>query len=149
MRNRRQPLGVLALVACLPLLAMTWPAAISQGDPEPAEAAEAWLATMDAKDYHESWAQAGQAFRDAVTAESWAQQASAMSQQVGDVVSRELAGTSHMTDPPGAPPGEYAQVRFHTHLSAVGEATEVVILMDEGELGWRVVGYFLQPPSNG
>lgn len=116
-------------------------------DPEVTEAAEAWLALMDAGEYQESWEAAGEAFRSAIAADDWAQQAAAVRQQVGDIVSREDARVDQLADPPGAPPGEYAQVRYRSEFSAAGPVTELVVLASETDGRWRVVGYSIQPPS--
>jgi hypothetical protein len=83
-----------------------------------------------------------------VTSEAWVAQASGIRVQVGTVESREAAGAELMTDPPGAPAGEYARIRFDTEFSGAGVVTEVVVAIHETERGWRVAGYFLQPPGS-
>lgn len=133
----------LALIAvCYLLVAPTAVAAQTEGA---AEAAEEWLALVDAEDYGASWAEASRSFQSAVTAETWAAQLTAGRAQVGAVEERELAHTQPMTDPPGAPAGEYVQLRYDSAFGGVGRVTEHVVLVRDGERGWRVAGYFIQP----
>src|SRR5690606_18381643 len=63
-------------------------------------AAEAWLALMDQGKYAESWQAAGSLFRQAVTAEQWAQQVAAVVAQVGAFQRRELQKTEFTTELP-------------------------------------------------
>jgi hypothetical protein len=140
----------LFLLACVPLLiAAAHPATTATpADDDARTAAEAWLALMDADEYEQAWNEAGHAFQSAITAEAWTQQATAVRQQIGDVVSRERAADSQLTDPPGAPPGEYFQIQYQSEFGGVGAASEMLILINEAERGWRVVGYFVQPPAH-
>jgi len=146
MRNRIHHIVAVLSLAFVPgLLSATVPG--TAVDPAATEAAESWLALLDAGEYHESWAEAGRTFQDAMTAETWAQQAASARQQVGEPVAREIAQTTPMTDPPGAPPGEYVQIQYRSEFSEVGAANEMVVVVNEADRGWRVVGYFVQPAS--
>jgi hypothetical protein len=137
----------LALIACLPLLVLTTPAAAQEGEPEPEAAAETWLALLDGGEFTSSWEEAAHLFQQAVSAQDWAQQAGLVRQQVGEVVARDLVDVQQATDPDGVPPGEYANVRYDSEFGTIGKAIEVVSLVREAERGWRVAGYFVQPPA--
>jgi hypothetical protein len=140
----------LALAVVTLLVVVTAVAAGEHGPEARAEvAASEWLALMDRAQYEASWGQASSLFQGAVTAERWAEQAVALRAQVGEPASREVAQVQPVTDPPGAPPGSYVNIVYRSEFSVLGEATEVVALVDEGERGWRVVGYFVQPPLGG
>jgi hypothetical protein len=147
----RNPHGMVALMAGL-LLAIVQPA-VAQTDqapsPDPAarEAAESWIATLEAGEYQTSWEEAGEMFRTTLTAEGWAEQAATVQEQIGRATSRELAELNAVTDPPGAPPGDYVHIRYHSDFAVLGSVLETVVLIREEERGWRVIGYFLQPPS--
>jgi hypothetical protein len=112
---------------------------------EAREVAESWLALLAAEEFAASWQEAASTFQSAVTEEQWTAQAAAVRAQVGEVENRELAGSEAMTNPPGAPPGDYLQLRYRSTFQLAGEAMETVALVQDGERGWRVVGYFVQP----
>jgi hypothetical protein len=133
------------LVACC-LLAAT-AAAMSAQTEEAREAAEAWLALVDAEDYARSWEDAATAFKATVTLKQWQAQMSAGRRQVGAVEQRKAAQAQAVTDPPGAPAGEYIQLRYDSTFSVLGHASEHVVLVRDGDRGWRIAGYFLRPPS--
>jgi hypothetical protein len=136
----------LALLAALPLaLGAVAPGSTSAQEPE--AAAEAWLALMDADDFVASWNEAAELFQGATTADEWAAQGAAVREQLGSVVSREIAEVQQLTDPPGAPEGEYYNIRYNSEYSSMGAAMEVVALVHEADRGWRVVGYVVQPPA--
>lgn len=101
-----------------------------------------WLALIDAEDYQASWEATATAFQSAVPAEAWTAQLTAGPAQVGTVQERELANTQAMT---GAPAGEYMQLTFRSTFSGADQVMENVVLVRDGDRGWRVAGYFLQP----
>lgn len=84
-----------------------------------------WLALVDDGDYQESWSQAASPVQDAVTLDGWTtslQDARGPLEPFGE---RTLVDSREMTNPPGAPEGEY-------------------VLVEENEV-WKVIGYFVQP----
>jgi hypothetical protein len=135
-------LGVLATGLATPALAQDTPPELAAR-----EAAETWLDWLAAGEFQTTWEEAGEMFRAATTAEGWAAQAAAGHQQIGDVMGRAVAEVRTVTDPPGAPPGDYVHIRYSSDFSVIGAATETVILVREAERGWRVIGYFVQPPT--
>ena len=106
--------------------------------------AKQWLLLVDAGNYSESWEEAGETFRGAVTKEAWEQQLTAVRTPLGAVASRELKNAQQMTDPPNAPPGDYLLVTFSTSFEGMPTATETVILAKEAEDDWKVAGYFIR-----
>jgi ATP/maltotriose-dependent transcriptional regulator MalT len=109
----RNTLALALAAACYILIAPVFVAA--QAD-DAREAAEDWLALIDAEDYAASWEAAARSFQSAVTAETWAAQLAAGRAQVGGVEERELAHTQPLTDPPGAPPGRVRPAPVRQHL---------------------------------
>jgi hypothetical protein len=49
-----------------------------------------------------------------------------------------------LTDPPGAPPGPHTQL-YESPFSGAGRAVANVMLVRDGEPGWRWAGYRTQP----
>lgn len=136
----------IVIAGCLALVLAAANPYANDGDPAAREAAAAWLTLLDAGDYEATWNEAARVFQSALGADVWAQQATAVRQQVGELVSRAVTDVQEATDPPGAPPGRYINIRYESEFSEVGAAMEMVALLHEDERGWRVAGYFVQPP---
>lgn len=143
------------LVAC----AAPSPAVVPDARPAPAEseiataatplavaqeAAEAWLAHVDADRYEASWEAAAEPLRQQVSQTQWEQAGRQVRQQVGAIRGRTLEDARHTTDIPQAPPGEYVVLIYRTSFER-GSATEQLIMMLEDDGAWRAVGYFVRP----
>lgn len=134
------------LVAACCVLGAALPAAAQQEEAATRAAGE-WLALVDSAAYAASWEAAARSFQAAVTAEAWSAQLTTGRAQVGKVQTRNLVRSESATNPPGAPPGEYVQLQYDSQLETLGPASEVVVLVRDGDRGWRVAGYFLRPPG--
>jgi len=106
--------------------------------------AEHWLALIDAGHYDESWEQAAEIFKSAVTKESWKQQVSAVRGQTGKLKSRALKSAEYKESLPNAPAGKYVVIEFGSVFD-VGPAVETVVPMQEKDGTWKVSGYFVKP----
>lgn len=90
---------------------------IATADEKTAEAvvvAEAWLEGVDAGEYSNSWQEAAEYFKAAVTQEDWERSLSAVRAPLGKTVSRTMKTQQYMTSLPGSPDGEYVVVQFQT-----------------------------------
>ena len=140
--GRRAFAGAVAGIALATLLGAT-PFAHAQ-DARAAEAqrhAREWLALTDSADGPGSWAAAGRKFRDAITAERWAESLAAVRTPRGAVAQRAVVSTRFEKSFPGAPDGDYAIVVFRTAFAKHAEGGETVVLESEPDAVWRVVGY--------
>ncbi len=108
------------------------------------ESARIWLAQVDADKYGESWDQSAELFRSVLTREQWVVSMNSVHKPRGGVVKRELLGATLMTNPPGAPPGEYVVIQFSTDFANKKGAIETVTPMREEDGTWRVSGYFIK-----
>jgi hypothetical protein len=108
------------------------------------EAAEDWLALVDAGEYAKSWQASSELLQGAVTKEKWEQGLAAVLEPLGRVVSRELKSAQYATELPGAPDGEYVVIQFDTSFENKKSAVETVtpMLADDGV--WRVSGYYIK-----
>jgi len=108
--------------------------------------AESWVKLVDAVDYGASWDEAATVFKSAVTKEQWTSAATGARGPLGSLASRTLA-SRQVTDqpPPGAPAGTYAIIRYTTTFANVPAVNELVILILDGDRGWRVAGYTVRP----
>jgi hypothetical protein len=107
---------------------------------------ESWVKIVDAGNYGQSWDEAATLFKSAVTKDQWASAASNARGPLGSLTSRTLA-SRQITDqpPPGAPAGKYAILRYTTAFANAPAVNEMVILILDGDRGWRVGGYTVRP----
>ena len=108
------------------------------------KSAEQWLALIDAGKYDESWEQAAEFFKSAVTKDSWKQQVSAVRNQTGKFKSRALKSARYSENLPNAPPGKYVVIQYDSSFGA-GPAIETIVPMQEKDGSWKVSGYFVKP----
>jgi hypothetical protein len=108
------------------------------------ETARAWLAYTDRGDAGQSWKNAGKQFRNAITAERWAESLRAARLPLGALSQRAQLGTQFRKNIPGAPDGEYAIVLFRTTFAKKMDARETLTLEHEPDGAWRVIGYLIQ-----
>ena len=106
--------------------------------------AEKWLRMIDEEKYAESWKDAAELFRDAVTQEQWEQSLQVVRKPLGRLLSRTVKSKSYKTSLPGAPDGEYVVIEFSTSFERKKSAVETVTPMRERDGKWRVSGYYIK-----
>ncbi len=131
--------GVLVLA-----LALGAGARAGEAEDQAVESAKAWLAIVDAGDYADSWTEAAEFFRNAVTQVQWVQAVTPVRGPLGAVVSRELKSAQYSTTLPGAPDGEYVLIQFTSSFEHKASAVETVTSMKDADGSWRVAGYFIK-----
>ena len=121
------------------------PDATEQMDLKPAmAAAEAWLALVDGGAYGASWEEAAGAFKEKVVKLQWETWLQDQRNLAGRIASRKLASATFTRSLPGAPPGEYVVIQFHSRFDNRPLATEIVTPMRQQDGAWRVAGYFIR-----
>ncbi len=80
-------------------------------------AATEWLALVDSGEYEESWQKAASAFQDAVTPAVWETSLTDARSQFEPFGERTLTSSQQVTDPPGAPAGDYVLLQYRTEVS--------------------------------
>lgn len=103
-----------------------------------------WLALVDTGDYQESWSQAASPVQDAVTLDGWTTSLQGARGSLEPFGERTLVDSREMTNPPGAPEGEYVFLHYRTEAANDQTVTETVVLIEENDV-WKVIGYFVQP----
>jgi hypothetical protein len=134
------------LPALLLAAATALPAQTTEQEVDEAAAVTAvmeWLAIVDALDYSGSWDAAALAFQEAVTREDWVTSVTNARASFEPFGERVQTASRHMTDPPDAPPGEYALMQFRTQVSGERTVIETVVPMKEDGV-WKVSGYFVK-----
>ena len=117
----------------------------AQGPEDAAQtAAETWLELVDNELYEESWAQAAELFKGAVTQEAWRQAASGARKPFGALVSRKLKSRTYTKQLPGAPDGQYVVIQFDAIFENKASAVETVTPMLDPDGTWRVSGYYIR-----
>jgi len=107
-------------------------------------AAEAWLELVDNEQYEESWVQAAELFKGAVTTEQWRQAASGARKPFGALVSRKMKSRMYTKQLPGAPDGQYVVILFDAVFENKASAMETVTPMLDPDGTWRVSGYYIR-----
>jgi beta-lactamase regulating signal transducer with metallopeptidase domain len=108
------------------------------------KAAKSWLALVDAGKYQESWKQASQSFKGAVTKEQWGKAMTGVRKSFGINISRKLKSKRYCTSLPGAPDGKYLVIQFKASFKNKKSAIETITPMLDKDGKWRVSGYFIK-----
>jgi hypothetical protein len=106
-----RPILILGLLA-IALWITRVPAAPQQKPEDLAQkSADSWLALTDAGNYAESWNEAAQFFKNAVTQPEWTNQIKAARGPLGKVQSRKLKSATFTKTLPGAPDGQFVVIQ--------------------------------------
>lgn len=123
-------------------------AVLAAGETSDEEAAEksarSWLALVDEGKYEESWDEAAELFRGAVTKADWAKAMNGSRKPLGRLLSRKLKSSSYAESLPGAPDGKYVALQFEASFENKKSAVETVTPMLDRDGAWRVSGYFIK-----
>jgi len=107
-------------------------------------ACDSWLLLMDSEKYGESWNEAAEYFKNAVTKEQWQKSLNAVRKPLGKLITRTVKSKKYYTSLPGAPDGEYVVVQYETSLEKKKNAIETVTAMKDKDGKWRVSGYYIK-----
>lgn len=146
METTRQPVRALCALAMLGI-GLIYAGELPAQDPRASlvqESARAWLAVTDRGDGGKSWNDAGKRFRNAITAERWAQSLRKVRSPLGTTSQRAVLATQFNKSIPGLPDGEYAIVVFRTTFARKMDARETMTLEHESDGAWRVIGYLIR-----
>ena len=136
LRSRSFALFVLGILAAGPAHA---------GSPESAavEAANEWLALVDAGRFETSWERSASLLRNAVSPSQWEESVTAARRLFGKFVSRQVLSAQLEKSLPGAPDGEYVVIQYRSTFEKKQAAVETVTPMRE-DGAWKVAGYFIK-----
>ncbi|HEV2211978.1 MAG TPA: DUF4019 domain-containing protein [Gammaproteobacteria bacterium] len=134
---------VLLSTLLLSLAAMGVRAADAPDKDVAVKAAAAWLQSIDAGNYADSWSAAAPPFQQAVTASQWAAQLRLVRLPLGQLLSRSLAAAKYYTELPGAPDGQYWVIQEQASFENKKSAVETVTMMHVGNT-WMPAGYYIR-----
>ena len=135
---------ILCIIVACSMLCVSMVIADQKGEELAAKAASKWLALVDEGKYSESWDEAAQLFKGAVTKEQWKESVSSARKPLGKLVSRTLKSKTYATSLPGAPDGEYVVIQYTTSFENKKSAIETVTPMLDKDKKWRVSGYYIK-----
>lgn len=102
--------------------------------------AEDWLRLIDNGQYAQSWNATSTVFRSHEPQADWIKAIGSLRKPTGRVLNRTYEDGKVSENLPGAPPGQFASVRFVTTFSSAPAALETVTtVLENGQ--WRVTGY--------
>ncbi len=108
------------------------------------QSSDAWLALVDSGKYADSWQEASQLFRAAITKEKWQDALRGTRDPLGKMLSRKLRSATYKTTLPGAPDGEYVVMQYDSSFEHKQSAVETVTPMLDRDGKWRVSGYYIK-----
>ena len=131
-------LFALALLLCFPAVAQTKPEDAAK------QSADSWLALVDSGRYSNSWDDASQFFKAAVTKDQWQSALHTVRDPLGKTGTRKLMSATYTKTLPGAPDGEYVVMQYETAFANKSSAVETIVPMLDKDGNWRVSGYFIK-----
>ena len=133
-------LSVLALLLgiCAAVQAQQKPEQLAQ------QSSDTWLALVESGKYADSWQEASQFFKAAVTKEQWQNAMRGSRDPLGKMLSRKLKSATYSKTLPGAPDGEYVVIQYESSFEHKQSAVETVTPMLDKDGKWRVSGYFIK-----
>jgi hypothetical protein len=144
MRLIRLTLCVTLLLGCvLGFRARTW--AQTQANTAAQQAAEHWLALVDAGKYGESWDEAAPILKNSTSRKDWTAYLKDKREHFGRMLSRKLLKADPLKNVPGLPPGQFIGMQYRTSFEKLPSAVEVVIPVQDKDGQWRVSEYVVQP----
>jgi len=113
-------------------------------DRETIEAAQTWLALVDAGKFGLAWDDASPHLKSVVTRAKWIAGMSEARKPFGKLKERTPARFARSHSMPGAPEGDYSIIEFETEFANGKRATEQIIWMLGDNGVWRVSGYYIR-----
>lgn len=115
----------------------------AKAEKDAVDAAQKWLALIDAGKYDQSWKESSAFLRNAVTQEQWRTSMQAFRVPLGKKLSRTVKSSTYSTTLPGAPDGKYVVIQFSSSFENKKTAVETVTPMLDTDGKWRVSGYYI------
>ena len=140
----KKTIGVTSALALGSVIAALVLASDSSAEKAAQQSAQTWLALVDGGKYGQSWSEAAQLFKQAVTQSQWESAARGAREPLGKLQSRKLQSAEYRRSLPGAPDGEYVVIQYATSFENKKSAIEMVTPMKDRDGVWRVSGYIIR-----
>ena len=134
------------LVSLLLFVLVSGSALVAQAKPEQLaqQSADAWLALVDSGKYANSWDEAAQLFKQAVSKAQWQSALQSTRDLLGKLLSRKVKSATYAKTLPGAPDGEYVVIQYDSSFEHKQAAVETVTPTLDKDGKWRVSGYYIK-----
>jgi hypothetical protein len=132
------------IIAMLGLMAVPAQQALSQDTKPAQQAADTWLALVDAERYSEAWKGFSSFFQERMTFDQWQQQIKSARSIFGKLEARKPKLATAAKSLPGAPDGDYVVVQYDTEFDKKEHALETVTMLLGKDGKWGVAGYFIK-----
>ncbi len=133
----------------LTFILATFGTAASAGEEEDinqaVEAAQSWLAIVDAGKYGESWDLAATALQKGIEKTKWEQAVGNVRKPIGAVKSRIVMKGADAPKLAKLPIGDAVVIQFATAFDKLAPAIETVTPFREQGGAWKVSGYYIKP----
>jgi hypothetical protein len=106
--------------------------------------AENWIKFIDDAKYDESWDNAAEAFKIALSKDKWRDAVQPVRLPLGKLLSRHVKSKEFTKTLPGAPDGPYVVIQYESTFEHKQSAVETIVPMLEKDGKWRVSGYFIK-----
>jgi len=103
--------------------------------------AQAWLELVDSEEYTESWEDAAEYFKSAITKEEWENTIHALRNPFGKVVSRKFKSQRYKTSLPGIPYRDHIVIQYNTTFDKKKAAIETITLIIDKDGKWKILNY--------
>ncbi|MGJ8634522.1 MAG: protein kinase domain-containing protein [Luteolibacter sp.] len=104
-----------------------------------------WLKNIDQGQYEESYNQASEFLKNAITKDQYAQALKSFRTPLGkDLPKRTVAKIEASDKIPGGPDGDYRIIQFRTEFEHKKSAIETITFMKENDGQWRAADYFIK-----
>jgi hypothetical protein len=137
--------ATLLLGSVLGFQANTWARAQTPANTAAQEAAEHWLALVDAAKYGESWDESASILKNTTSRKDWMAYLKEKREHLGKVASRKLLKADPLKNVPGMPQGQFLGMQYRTSFEKLKSAVEVVVPVLDKDGQWRVSEYIVQP----
>ncbi|MEO6846663.1 MAG: DUF4019 domain-containing protein [Chthoniobacterales bacterium] len=107
-----------------------------------------WLQGIDHGSYAQSYKDASQLFKRAITEEKWVQALTSVRKPLGKCLSRKVETQSYQSEvplPTGSLKGDFVITQFDSSFENLNYARETVTFEKEVDGTWRSSGYFIKP----
>ena len=119
-------------------------AALQPDEAAAVNAAERWLAPVDAGRSADAYAMAATSFKSAVSRGQWRDGLRDIRKPFGRVVTRKAAKLASKSEKPKGDPGEQIVILFDTTFAGNKLATEEITMVRETDGLWRVAAYYIR-----
>ncbi len=137
------------LMTVAPSLAQDDAATVTKKETDQAVAAmQTWLAEMDDGKYDQSWTDASDSFKKAVTSDKWVALSTSVRTPLGKLKDRKLASAMYQTGLMSTGtimPGQFVIAQFETSFENLQYARETVTFEKDAGGAWKASGYYIKP----